>query len=52
MVCGANLAMKVALCPSAKVNGSDGPVTVKPLPDATALVIVRGAAPEFLKVRP
>jgi hypothetical protein len=48
---GANLAMNVALCPAANVNGSVGAVTVNPPPNATALMIVRGAAPEFLKVR-
>jgi hypothetical protein len=37
---GANLPVKVALCPSANVNGSDGPVTTKPPPDAIALVTV------------
>jgi hypothetical protein len=48
---GVNPAMKVALCPTAIVKGSSGPVTVKPRPDATAWVIVKGAAPEFLRVR-
>jgi hypothetical protein len=51
MADGANLAMKVVVCPSANVNGSGGPVKVKPPPDATALVIVKGAVPEFLNVR-
>ena len=51
MADGANLAMKVALCPSANVKGSGGPVTLKPPPDATALVIVKSAVPEFLSVR-
>jgi hypothetical protein len=48
---GANLAMNVVLCPAVNVNGSGGPVTVKPPPDATALVIVEGAVLEFLNVR-
>jgi hypothetical protein len=48
---GANLAMNVALCPTANVIGSGGAATVKPPPDATAWVIVKGAAPEFLTVR-
>ena len=48
---GANLAMKDALCPADNVNGRGGPETVKPPPDATALVIVEGAVPEFLNVR-
>lgn len=48
---GANLAIKVALCPSPKFKGSAGPVIVKPRPDAAALVIVMGAVPEFLNVR-
>jgi hypothetical protein len=48
---GANLAMKVALCPSPKFKGSNGPVIVKPRPEAAALVIVMGAVPEFLNVR-
>jgi hypothetical protein len=48
---GANLAMNVVLCPAANVNGSGGAMTVKPPPDATALVIVKGAVPEFVRVR-
>jgi hypothetical protein len=48
---GANLAMKAAVCPSANVKGSGGPVIVKPRPDATALLIVNAAVPEFLNVR-
>ena len=47
---GANLAVKVALCPSANFNGSDGPVTAKPPPDATALVTVKAVGPEFVRV--
>ena len=47
---GANFVVKIALCPSAIVNGSDGPFTLKPLPDAAARVIVMGAAPEFVRV--
>jgi hypothetical protein len=49
---GANLAVKVALCPSAIVNGSGGPVTAKPAPDATALVTVKTVGPEFVRVKP
>jgi len=48
---GANLAVKIALCPSANVNGSGGPVTVKPLPDTTALVTVMATGLEFMMVR-
>jgi hypothetical protein len=48
---GANFVIKVALCPSAIFNGSDGPFTLKPLPDAAACVIVMGADPEFERVR-
>ena len=48
---GVNLAMNVVLCPAVNVKGSGGPVTVKPPPDAIALVIVEGAVPEFLNVR-
>jgi hypothetical protein len=48
---GANLAMNVVVCPTPNVSGSGGPVTEKPPPDATALVIVKAAAPEFLNVR-
>jgi hypothetical protein len=47
---GANLPVKVALCPSANANGSDGPVTAKPPPDATALMTVKAVGPEFVRV--
>ena len=49
---GANVATRVALWPPANVNGNDGPESVKPRPDATASVMINGAAPEFLSVRP
>jgi hypothetical protein len=48
---GAKLVVKVALCPSAIVNGSDGPLTVKRPPDTTAWVIVKAAVSEFVRVR-
>lgn len=48
---GAKLAVKVALCPSANINGSGGPLTVKCSPDATVWVIVKAAVPEFVRVR-
>jgi hypothetical protein len=51
IVVGANLVMNVVVCPSANVNGSDGPLKVKPPPDATAWVIVMADVPEFVRVR-
>ena len=43
--------MKVVLCPPANVNGSGGPLTVKPPPDAVAWVTVMVSVPEFVRVR-
>ena len=48
---GANRVVNVVLCPQAKVKGSDGPLTVKPPPEATALVIVILPIWEFVTVR-
>ena len=48
---GANFAVNVVLCPSVIVNGSDGPFTLKPFPDAAARVIVMGTVPEFVRVK-
>jgi hypothetical protein len=48
---GAKLIVKVALCPPANINGSVGPLRVKPLPDTTALTSVRALVPEFIRVR-
>ena len=48
---GANLVVKVTLCPSANVNGSGGPFTVKPSPDATVWVTVMAAVLEFARIR-
>ena len=48
---GAKLVVKVMLCPAANVIGSDGPLKLKPAPDAAAWVTVDGAVPEFVSVR-
>ena len=48
---GANHIVKVALCPSANVNGSGGPLKVNPPPDVAVWVSVMAAAPEFVRVR-
>jgi hypothetical protein len=47
---GANLIVNFALCPTANVNGSDGALISKPLPDTAALVIVNGPSLEFMIV--
>ena len=48
---GAKLVMKVVLCPPANVNGSGGPLTVNPPPDATVWVTVKVSVPEFVRAR-
>ena len=48
---GAKLVMKVVLCPPANVNGSGGPFTVKPPPDAIVWETVMVSVPEFVRVR-
>jgi hypothetical protein len=48
---GTKVVVKIALCPPANVNGSGGPLIVKPLPDATAWVSVKASVPEFVRVR-
>jgi len=50
-VVGANVVVKAALCPAPSCSGSLGPLTAKPLPDATACVTVRAEVPEFVSVR-
>ena len=47
---GAKLVVNCALCPTAYVNGSDGALISKPLPDTAAWVIVKGAMFEFVIV--
>ena len=48
---GANLVVKVTLCPPANVNGSGGALTVNPPPDTTVWVTVMAEVPEFVRVR-
>ena len=48
---GAKLIVKVALCPPANVNGSWGPLRVKPPPDTAVLMSVRASVPEFVRDR-
>ena len=48
---GAKLVMKVVLCPPANVNGSDGPLILKPPPNAEIWVTVVAAVPELVRVR-
>ena len=48
---GAKLVVKVALCPPANVNGSGGPLTIKPPPDETDWVSIMSAVPEFVRVK-
>jgi hypothetical protein len=47
---GAKVVVNVALCPAAKVIGSDGAFKPKPLPVMEARVIVRIASLEFVIV--
>ena len=48
---GAKVAVSVKLLPGDRVNGSDAPVTLKPVPVAFAWEIVTGLLPEFVMVR-
>jgi hypothetical protein len=48
---GAKVIVKVVLCPPANVNGSGGPLIVKPPPDAAIWMSVMAAVPEFVRVR-
>ena len=48
---GAKVAVSVKLLPGDRVNGSDAPVTLKPVPVALAWEIVTGLLPEFVMVR-
>ena len=48
---GAKVVVKVALCPPANVNGSDGPLILKPPMDAAIWVTVEAAVPEFVSIR-
>jgi len=48
---GVKLAENVVPCPLGNVIGNDGPVTVKPPPDAMACEIVTAIVPEFVIVK-
>ena len=51
VVVGAKVAVSVKLLPGDRVNGSDAPATLKPVPVAVAWEIVTGLLPEFVMVR-
>ena len=51
VVVGAKVAVNVKLLPGDRVNGSDAPATLKPVPVALAWEIVTGLLPEFVMVR-
>ena len=51
VVVGAKVAVSVKLLPGDRVNGSDAPATLKPVPVALAWEIVTGLLPEFVMVR-
>jgi hypothetical protein len=46
----ANLTVKVALCPPGSVTGVAKPLMLKPVPDNTACVTLRGVVPVFVMV--
>jgi len=48
---GVNVIVKVALCPPDNVNGSVGPLRVKPPPDAAIWMSVMALVPELVRVR-
>ncbi len=48
---GANCALKVVFCPTARVSGMDKPVMLKPVPEALAAEMVTLAVPELLSVK-
>jgi hypothetical protein len=48
---GANCALKVVFCPTARVSGTDKPVMLKPVPELLAAEIVTLAVPELLNVK-
>jgi hypothetical protein len=50
IVAGAKLVAKVVVCPAANVNGSDGVLTLKPVPETAAWVIVKVSLLEFVTV--
>jgi hypothetical protein len=43
--CGAKVVVKLALCFGASFNGKVSPLTLNPVPDTVALVIVRSSLP-------
>ena len=47
---GVNVALKLVLCPAARVSGRDSPDLLKPAPVTLACEIVRLAAPELVRV--
>jgi hypothetical protein len=51
VVVGAKVAVSVKLLPGDRVNGSDAPATLKPVPVAVAWEIVTELPPEFVTVR-
>ena len=51
VVVGAKEAVSVKLLPGDRVNGSDAPATLKPVPVALAWEIVTELVPEFVTVR-
>ena len=51
VVVGSKVAVSVKLLPGDRVNGSDAPATLKPVPVALAWEIVTGLLPEFVMVR-
>ena len=51
VVGGAKAAVSVRLLPGDRVNGSDAPATLKPVPVAVAWEIVTELLPEFVTVR-
>lgn len=50
LVCGANVTVRLELCPGASVTGKVNPLTLKPAPEGVALVIVTLLPPEFVMV--
>jgi hypothetical protein len=47
---GENFAVRETICPALMVVGSDKPLMLKPVPEATACEIVTLAVPEFVNV--
>jgi len=47
---GANLTLKLTLCPTLNVTGNANPLMLNPLPEALAAVILRLVPPELVSV--